>query len=404
MGLETTGFLGVDYFGSRTGLGNSLVPDQIPQTSPMFGARLAYFILRSRTALALDLGIEAEFAFTPTFTGYGVDSPRMSYFAPVFGERGSLVLRLGRWPSLRPFVLAGAGGESIVSSSPFMEKDTDGVIYYGVGVVLAATERWQIRVEGRQGFMAARGGGTTETYEAQLGVGTSFGLASTAVVMPPKRVEVVEVKPVAEDIDRDRDGDGIPDRLDKCPDQPETVNGVEDADGCPESDRDGDGIVDSIDKCPDAPEDFDHFQDEDGCPDPDNDNDGIPDVSDACPNQPETVNGWQDADGCPDTVPDEIVAALLRATAVRFDAGRARLTPAGKLALDKPLAILREHGALRITITVHPDPDVEVAKKRADVVKWYLVEQGVAADQIATAIGEPAIAKGPTLELSLATK
>src|ERR1700733_10621608 len=99
--LETTGFLGVDYFGSRTGLGNSLVPDQIPQTSPMFGARLAYFILRARTALALDLGSEGEFAFTPTVTGYGGDSPGRSYFAPVFGERGSLVLRLGRWPSLR---------------------------------------------------------------------------------------------------------------------------------------------------------------------------------------------------------------------------------------------------------------------------------------------------------------
>ena len=48
-------------------------------------------------------------------------------------------------------------------------------------------------------------------------------------------------------------------------------------------DRDGDGIKDDVDKCPDEPEDFDGFQDEDGCPDPDNDNDGIPDKVDRCP-------------------------------------------------------------------------------------------------------------------------
>nr|HEX4315582.1 hypothetical protein [Kofleriaceae bacterium] len=33
-------------------------------------------------------------------------------------------------------------------------------------------------------------------------------------------------------------------------------------------DRDGDGIKDDVDQCPDDPEDFDGFQDEDGCPDP----------------------------------------------------------------------------------------------------------------------------------------
>jgi outer membrane protein OmpA-like peptidoglycan-associated protein len=32
----------------------------------------------------------------------------------------------------------------------------------------------------------------------------------------------------------DRDGDGIPDADDACPDQPETMNGVEDQDGCPD--------------------------------------------------------------------------------------------------------------------------------------------------------------------------
>ena len=45
----------------------------------------------------------------------------------------------------------------------------------------------------------------------------------------------------------DRDGDGVPDAQDRCPDQP----GPAELEGCP--DRDGDGIPDLDDKCPDQP-------------------------------------------------------------------------------------------------------------------------------------------------------
>jgi len=103
--------------------------------------------------------------------------------------------------------------------------------------------------------------------------------------------------------DPDNDRDGIPDKIDKCPNEPETKNGFEDEDGCPDSldlDRDGDGIPDKVDKCPDDPEDKDGFEDTDGCPDPDNDKDGIPDVDDLCPNEPEDKDGFEDQDGCPD--------------------------------------------------------------------------------------------------------
>jgi outer membrane protein OmpA-like peptidoglycan-associated protein len=103
--------------------------------------------------------------------------------------------------------------------------------------------------------------------------------------------------------DPDNDRDGIPDVDDKCPDIPEDKNGIEDDDGCPEranNDRDGDGIPDDVDKCPDQPEDKDGFQDEDGCPDPDNDGDGILDIEDLCPNDPEDKDGFEDEDGCPD--------------------------------------------------------------------------------------------------------
>ena len=103
--------------------------------------------------------------------------------------------------------------------------------------------------------------------------------------------------------DLDNDGDGILDVDDACPLVKEDYDGDRDEDGCPEGregDRDGDGIPDDVDDCPDEPEDFDGFQDEDGCPDPDNDGDGIPDEKDLCPNDPEDFDGFEDEDGCPD--------------------------------------------------------------------------------------------------------
>jgi outer membrane protein OmpA-like peptidoglycan-associated protein len=116
---------------------------------------------------------------------------------------------------------------------------------------------------------------------------------------------------------QDDDHDGIPNSIDKCPNEPEDIDGFEDSDGCPDPDNDKDGICDpwvaekgllekyasvckGTDKCPNVPEDLDGFQDDDGCPDPDNDGDRIPDVQDQCPNAPEDYDGFQDNDGCPD--------------------------------------------------------------------------------------------------------
>ncbi len=59
----------------------------------------------------------------------------------------------------------------------------------------------------------------------------------------------------------DSDGDGVVDKDDKCP----KVPGVAPT-GCP-PDSDGDGIPDNIDKCPKKPETKNGYQDADGCPD-----------------------------------------------------------------------------------------------------------------------------------------
>jgi outer membrane protein OmpA-like peptidoglycan-associated protein len=61
---------------------------------------------------------------------------------------------------------------------------------------------------------------------------------------------------------------------------------------------------------------------------------------------------------------------------------------------------------LKVAIVVHAekanDKANELAKKRADVVKWYLVEQGVAAAQLVAAGGPPVAKKKPLLVVSIA--
>lgn len=54
-------------------------------------------------------------------------------------------------------------------------------------------------------------------------------------------------------LDRDSDDDGIIDPNDECPLVPETINGIEDGDGCPEEDNDNDGVIDVDDNCPPPP-------------------------------------------------------------------------------------------------------------------------------------------------------
>jgi OOP family OmpA-OmpF porin len=93
----------------------------------------------------------------------------------------------------------------------------------------------------------------------------------------------------------DRDGDGIPDDIDQCPDLPEDFDGFQDADGCPDLDNDQDGIPDKLDKCPNTKGELAA----DGCPVLDHDHDGIPDTEDACPSEPGPPDPDPKKNGCP---------------------------------------------------------------------------------------------------------
>src|SRR5690625_207853 len=112
--------------------------------------------------------------------------------------------------------------------------------------------------------------------------------------------------------DDDIDGDGIPNHQDNCPrvhnpDQKDTDgDGVGDA--CTD-DRDGDGIPDAKDNCPDIPNPDQADLDGDGVGDAcdnDMDGDGIPNHKDNCPRVPNPDQADLDGDGVGDACDDDI--------------------------------------------------------------------------------------------------
>ena len=122
-------------------------------------------------------------------------------------------------------------------------------------------------------------------------------------------------------VEKDSDGDGVPDAIDRCPTKPgppewqgcpdTDLDGVPDHkdqcknepgpasnNGCPIPDTDGDGVPDNEDKCPKVR----GPKANKGCPWPDTDGDGVPDNEDKCPDKP----GPAITSGCPDTDKDGI--------------------------------------------------------------------------------------------------
>jgi outer membrane protein OmpA-like peptidoglycan-associated protein len=263
------------------------------------------------------------------------------------------------------------------------------------------------------GFAAGLGfvGATTPDFRSLL------SLAYT----PPGGVHAPE--PV------DRDGDGILDPEDACPD----VKGVPTADprtnGCPPppSDRDGDGIPDAEDACPDVPGVRDIVRSLNGCP-PDRDNDGIPDSEDACPDQigprssdpkkngcpvAEGRNGSVDRDGdgipddkdaCPDDkgpadpdpkkngCPKDVRVTegeIVILQPVEFDSNRATIQAVSNPLLDTVAQVLREHPEiLKVEVQGHtdsrgvPEDNLKLSQQRAVAVAAALVKRGIEASRV----------------------
>jgi outer membrane protein OmpA-like peptidoglycan-associated protein len=172
------------------------------------------------------LAIEAEMMIIPTKDDVMGDRDM------VYGLRAQARFDLltGRW---RPFVVAGAGMDILRTSSPQMSNDVDPEFHWGAGVRWAIDESFDVRVDGLELFVPDRTtNGATSELELTVGMTYRFGHDPVPAMLPPPVEE--EPAPPPPPVVGDRDGDGIPDNVDKCPDQPETKNGYQDEDGCPD--------------------------------------------------------------------------------------------------------------------------------------------------------------------------
>lgn len=193
--------------------------------------------------------------------------------------------------------------------------------------------------------------------------------------------------------DPDNDGDGLLDKVDRCPLEAEDADGFEDADGCPENDNDKDGIVDAEDKCPLVAEDRDGYEDEDGCPDLDNDNDGIVDAQDKCPNDPETFNGVSDEDGCPDMGkgPVQITGRRITVPRIYFATNKDVILPRSLPVLRRAAELLRDNKWIKkLRVEGHTDSrgaddyNLDLSQRRAASVLRVLLENGVDATRVSS--------------------
>lgn len=179
----------------------------------------------------------------------------------------------------------------------------------------------------------------------------------------------------------DTDKDGLMDKIDQCP----TIPGPLENNGCPYPDTDKDGVVDKDDKCPDIV----GVERYNGCPVPDTDGDGVNDEEDKCP----TVKGLKERNGCPEEIKKEIVEKVdYAAKRIQFKVNSADLTPSSYKVLDEVAAVLKAHPEIKVTVEGHTSRDgtyeanMRLSEKRANSVRDYLLSKWIEAGRV-TAVG-----------------
>jgi OOP family OmpA-OmpF porin len=146
----------------------------------------------------------------------------------------------------------------------------------------------------------------------------------------------------------DKDGDGVLDRLDQCPDTPKGVR--VDAKGCalpvaaPMVDSDGDGVFDNVDKCPGTPR-----------------------------------GAKVDSRGC----------WVIRG--VKFDTDKSDIKPVYYPILDDVVDVLRKNPSVKVEIQGHTDNvgrakyNQRLSERRAQAVMEYLIKKGIPRERLTAA-------------------
>ena len=219
-----------------------------------------------------------------------------------------------------------------------------------------------------------------------FGLGAGGGIGDIYSSPSFRLLAGIEWAPAIPEKPKDRDGDGILDKDDACPDVAGIATDDPKTNGCPAaakpSDRDGDGILDADDACPDVPGVKSDDPKKNGCP-ADRDGDGIPDAVDACPDKPGIASDDPKKNGCP------ALAAISNgminiSEQVQFKTGSAQILAASNNLMNAVLGILKEHSEVKLVhIEGHTDNKGDAAKnkalsqKRAEAVVGWLVMHGV---------------------------
>ncbi len=204
----------------------------------------------------------------------------------------------------------------------------------------------------------------------------------------------------------DRDGDGIFDDADACPDEKGVATDDPCTNGCPvrapavpeRGDRDHDLVFDDEDACPDVPGVRTGDPRTNGCPRADRDNDLVFDDEDACPDVPGVRTDDARTNGCP-AAGDEVRLEgdkLVLGEIIHFDVDSPHI-PHPSWPICKKVAdfIVANPDVLELDIEGHADEtgtdahNLVLSRDRALAVKRLLVRFGVDPGRITThAYGE----------------
>jgi OOP family OmpA-OmpF porin len=250
---------------------------------------------------------------------------------------------------ITPFAKAGLGYEFVGTEAKNYNEDGL-VLDAGAGLKVPFAPSWAFKAEALYlaKVSSAHNDYADNNLIAMVGLTYSFGAKTQeAPKEEPKVEEVIEetavVAVVAPEVDSD--GDGVYDKLDKCPNTP--ANSTVNAEGCPVSmDDDHDGILNAVDICPNTP-------------------------------AGEVVN----SDGCPATVKLNI----------NFENNSAAIKADSNARLDTYADFLKKHTNYSARIVGYTDSrgsesyNKKLSQRRATAVMRALVARGVNPDQLTAA-------------------
>lgn len=191
----------------------------------------------------------------------------------------------------------------------------------------------------------------------------------------------------------DRDDDGIPDEVDACPDEKGVASSDPKKHGCPaDRDSDGDGIVDSVDACPNEKGVASSDPKKHGCPaDEDADDDGIADSEDACPNEKGLPDPDPQHNGCPRVRVTASEVVITQQIKFLFRASRMDQTvdPVSESMLAEVRDAIEGHPDIKaIELQGHADVigtdsyNMRLSLARAQAVREWLIAHGIPGDKL----------------------